>query len=130
MKVPYLEMRISITTRVRKHSCLHHIILTILTRRKIKSLNPNLNVLSSAFDIRDSEAFASFRDLVKESFNGLNYLFNNAGFTIIDSAVSDNINEMRKVMDVNYWGVVQGSLSTEPSNVSVSCMAVEIHFVK
>ena len=62
------------------------------------------------FDVRSLEAFEAFKDAVLESFDTVEIVINNAGVTVVDSADSSNVAEMKRIMDINYFGSVHGSV--------------------
>ena len=79
------------------------------TSKNINLINSQIKLITSSFDIREQASYEAFRDLVVSEFKTIDLLFNNAGFTIVDRADSSAIDDMKKVMDVNYWGVVTGT---------------------
>ena len=57
-------------------------------------------------DISNREAVAAVSGTVKEQFGPIDVLINNAGIVIGKPFVDLSIDEMRRTMDVNYWGHV------------------------
>ncbi len=80
------------------------------TCEEIKTAYPTIKIYSKVFDVRSFEAFESFRDAVLANFETVELVINNAGITVIDSADSSNVVEMKRVMDINYFGSVHGSV--------------------
>jgi len=63
------------------------------------------NVIAKKIDVSNLEEVQKLRDQVYESFGEVNLLFNNAGIGIFGGALS-NIENWRKLMDVNLFGIL------------------------
>lgn len=66
--------------------------------------NENLNIIKC--DVSNEEEVISMFNIVKEKYNKIDYLVNNAG-TFIDNLIKDfNIDDFKKVLDINLLGKV------------------------
>lgn len=66
----------------------------------------NENLLIIKCDVSNEEQVISMFKIIKEKFGNLDYLVNNAG-TFIDNLIKDfNIDDFRKVLDINLLGKV------------------------
>jgi len=61
-------------------------------------------------DVADYEAFKKVVEDVVSQEGRLDYIFNNAGIAIAGEVRDQNIEHWRKVLDVNLYGVIHGSL--------------------
>lgn len=59
-------------------------------------------------DVRDPEAMQSLADDVVELHGGCHVLVNNAGVTSAGAFESDSLEDLRWIVDINVWGVVNG----------------------
>lgn len=60
-------------------------------------------------DVRDREAMASYAASVKEQFGRVNVVINNAGVAVHGDFEEMSYSDFEWVMDINFWGVVQGT---------------------
>lgn len=68
-----------------------------------------------AFDVSDRAALEAFRDNVLEQFGQVDLVVNNAGFTLPPRAMEEiSEADFRRVLEVNFWGVVHGTLTFLP----------------
>jgi len=66
----------------------------------------NISYELRSLDITNSPACIEFCEYVISHYGGLDVLINNAGITHIASISLTNIERMREVLEVNYWGAV------------------------
>jgi NADP-dependent 3-hydroxy acid dehydrogenase YdfG len=66
-------------------------------------------VKADRLDVTEREAFALYADEVKEHFGVVNQIYNNAGITFMGSIEASEFKDIERVMDVDYWGVVNGT---------------------
>jgi NADP-dependent 3-hydroxy acid dehydrogenase YdfG len=60
-------------------------------------------------DVTEREAFALYADEVKGHFGTVNQIYNNAGISFMGSIEASQFKDIERVMDVDYWGVVNGT---------------------
>lgn len=60
-------------------------------------------------DVSDSNTFVAFADEVFDKFGQVDFLFNNAGVSLIDSVENQSLDDFHWLMDINFWGVVYGT---------------------
>ncbi|WP_286261586.1 SDR family NAD(P)-dependent oxidoreductase [Thalassotalea atypica] len=60
-------------------------------------------------DVSDNNAFIAFADEVIDKFGQVDFLFNNAGVSLIDSVENQSLEDFHWLMNINFWGVVHGT---------------------
>jgi butyryl-CoA dehydrogenase len=71
-------------------------------------------VASATVDVTDRDAVESWADSVVEEFGQANLIFNNAGVALSANVGSMSYDNFRWLMDINFWGVVHGTLAFLP----------------
>jgi NADP-dependent 3-hydroxy acid dehydrogenase YdfG len=71
-------------------------------------------VKADRLDVTEREAFLTYADNVKKHYGKVNQIYNNAGITFIGSIEAASFKDIEKVMDVDYWGVVNGTKAFLP----------------
>ncbi|OBG71442.1 SDR family oxidoreductase [Mycobacterium sp. E3305] len=71
-------------------------------------------VKADRLDVTEREAFLAYADAVREHFGQVNQLYNNAGITFVGSIEDSRFKDIERVMDVDYWGVVNGTKAFLP----------------
>jgi NADP-dependent 3-hydroxy acid dehydrogenase YdfG len=66
-------------------------------------------VKADRLDVTEREAFALYADAVKDHFGTVNQVYNNAGIAFTGSVEISEFKDLERVMDVDYWGVVNGT---------------------
>jgi NADP-dependent 3-hydroxy acid dehydrogenase YdfG len=69
---------------------------------------------SRVLDVRDRAAVQEYADEVAERFGAVNLVINNAGITIFGTVEESPFEDIEKVMDVDFWGVVNGTKAFLP----------------
>lgn len=69
---------------------------------------------SDRLDVTGREAFLAYADAVNEHFGRVNQIYNNAGITFIGSIEDSRFKDIERVIDVDYWGVVNGTKAFLP----------------
>lgn len=70
--------------------------------------------LTSELDVSNFEAVKAWRDSIQSTFGGVDIVINNAGIALIANAETQSNEDIARVMDVNFWGVVHGSKAFLP----------------
>ncbi len=70
--------------------------------------------LTSELDVSNFEAVKAWRDSIQNAFGGVDIVINNAGIALIANAETQSNQDIARVMDVNFWGVVHGSKAFLP----------------
>ena len=60
-------------------------------------------------DVTEREAFQVYADEVKEHFGTVNQIYNNAGIAFTGDVEVSPFKDIERVMDVDFWGVVNGT---------------------
>jgi NAD(P)-dependent dehydrogenase (short-subunit alcohol dehydrogenase family) len=71
-------------------------------------------VRSDRLDVTEREAFQLYADQINEHFGKVNQIYNNAGIAFTGDVEITEFKDMERVMDVDYWGVVNGTKAFLP----------------
>jgi len=77
------------------------------TEDRLKAIGAS--VKADRLDVTEREAFELYADAVKEHFGKVNQFYNNAGIAFAGDVEVSQFKDIEKVMDVDYWGVVNGT---------------------
>jgi NADP-dependent 3-hydroxy acid dehydrogenase YdfG len=66
-------------------------------------------VKADRLDVTEREAFELYADAVKAHFGKVNQIYNNAGIAFAGDVEVSQFKDIEKVMDVDFWGVVNGT---------------------
>jgi len=69
---------------------------------------------SDRLDVTEREAFQIYADQINEHFGKVNQIYNNAGIAFVGDIEVTQFKEMERVMDVDFWGVVNGTKAFLP----------------
>eukprot|EP01084_Bolivina_argentea_P260245 439431_1 len=75
--------------------------------KELKSLHPSLKINAFQCDVSNANEINDLVQKIKTTFdtNSIQILFNNAGI-FYEEILNGNIDKMRKLMDVNLWGMI------------------------
>ena len=71
-------------------------------------------VKSDRLDVAERESFLLYADAVKAHFGKVNQIYNNAGIAFSGDIEISQFKDIERVMDVDYWGVVNGTKAFLP----------------
>jgi NADP-dependent 3-hydroxy acid dehydrogenase YdfG len=71
-------------------------------------------VKSDRLDVTEREAFLAYADAVNDHFGVVNQIYNNAGIAYAGDIEVSQFKDIERVMDVDYWGVVNGTKAFLP----------------
>ena len=71
-------------------------------------------VKSDRLDVTEREAFLAYADAVNDHFGKVNQIYNNAGIAFTGDIEVSQFKDIERVMDVDYWGVVNGTKAFLP----------------
>ena len=71
-------------------------------------------VKADRLDVTERERFLAYADEVRDHFGVVNQVYNNAGIAFTGDVEISQFNDIERVMDVNYWGVVHGTKAFLP----------------
>jgi NADP-dependent 3-hydroxy acid dehydrogenase YdfG len=66
-------------------------------------------VKADRLDVTEREAFRIYADAVNEHFGKVNQIYNNAGIAFAGDVEVSQFKDIERVMDVDFWGVVNGT---------------------
>jgi NADP-dependent 3-hydroxy acid dehydrogenase YdfG len=66
-------------------------------------------VKADRLDVTEREAFGVYADAVAEHFGMVNQIYNNAGIAFAGDVEASQFKDIERVMDVDFWGVVNGT---------------------
>jgi NADP-dependent 3-hydroxy acid dehydrogenase YdfG len=78
-----------------------------VTEERLKAIGAP--VKADRLDVTEREAFEVYADAVKEYFGKVNQIYNNAGIAFAGDIEVSQFKDIEKVMDVDFWGVVNGT---------------------
>jgi NADP-dependent 3-hydroxy acid dehydrogenase YdfG len=71
-------------------------------------------VKADRLDVTEREAFLLYADAVNEHFGKVNQIYNNAGIAFTGDVEVSPFKDIERVMDVDFWGVVNGTKAFLP----------------
>jgi NADP-dependent 3-hydroxy acid dehydrogenase YdfG len=77
------------------------------TEERLKTIGAP--VKTDRLDVTEREAFQMYADAVAEHFGKVNQVYNNAGIAFAGDVEASQFKDIERVMDVDYWGVVNGT---------------------
>jgi len=82
------------------------------TEDQLKALG--VPVRADRLDVTEREGFHAYADQINEHFGKVNQIYNNAGIAFFGDVEVTQFKEMERVMDVDFWGVVNGTKAFLP----------------
>jgi NADP-dependent 3-hydroxy acid dehydrogenase YdfG len=82
------------------------------TEERLKAIGTP--VKADRLDVTEREAFLAYADAVAEHFGKVNQVYNNAGIAFTGDIEVSQFKDIERVMDVDYWGVVNGTKAFLP----------------
>ncbi|OBJ39647.1 acetoin dehydrogenase [Mycobacterium colombiense] len=82
------------------------------TEEQLKAIGASFK--SDRLDVTEREAFLAYADSVKEHFGKVNQIYNNAGIAFTGDVEISQFKDIERVMDVDFWGVVNGTKAFLP----------------
>lgn len=73
-----------------------------------------VKVTSQKLDVADKDAFYAWADKVVADHGKVNLIFNNAGVALGSSVEGMSYEDLKWIMDINFWGVVYGTKAFLP----------------
>ena len=83
-----------------------------VTEARLKAIGAP--VKADRLDVTEREAFELYADAVKAHFGKVNQIYNNAGIAYTGDVEVSSYKDIERVMDVDFWGVVNGTKSFLP----------------
>jgi NADP-dependent 3-hydroxy acid dehydrogenase YdfG len=71
-------------------------------------------VKADRLDVTERNAFLAYADAVNEHYGKVNQIYNNAGITFMGLIEASRFKDIERVIDVDYWGVVNGTKAFLP----------------
>ena len=82
------------------------------TETQLKAIGAQ--VKADRLDVTEREAFLAYADAVAEHFGKVNQIYNNAGIAFSGDIEVSQFKDIERVMDVDFWGVVNGTKAFLP----------------
>jgi NADP-dependent 3-hydroxy acid dehydrogenase YdfG len=82
------------------------------TEERLKAIGAA--VRTDRLDVTEREAFLAYADAVNDHFGTVNQIYNNAGIAFTGDIEISQFKDIERVMDVDYWGVVNGTKAFLP----------------
>ena len=83
-----------------------------VTEERLKAIGAP--VKADRLDVTEREAFELYAGAVKEHFGKVNQIYNNAGIAYSGDIEVSSYKDIERIMDVDFWGVVNGTKSFLP----------------
>jgi NADP-dependent 3-hydroxy acid dehydrogenase YdfG len=83
-----------------------------VTEERLKAIGAPVKV--DRLDVTEREAFELYADAVKQHFGKVNQIYNNAGIAYVGDVEVTPFKDIERVMDVDFWGVVNGTKAFLP----------------
>ncbi|MDX1875444.1 SDR family NAD(P)-dependent oxidoreductase [Mycolicibacterium sp. 120266] len=83
-----------------------------VTEERLKAIGAP--VKADRLDVTEREAFELYATAVKEHFGKVNQIYNNAGIAFTGDVEVSSYKDIERVMDVDFWGVVNGTKAFLP----------------
>jgi NADP-dependent 3-hydroxy acid dehydrogenase YdfG len=77
------------------------------TEERLKAIGAP--VKADRLDVTEREAFQVYADAVADHFGTVNQIYNNAGIAFAGDVEASQFKDIERVMDVDFWGVVNGT---------------------
>lgn len=87
-----------------------------VTEKRLNDIG--VHVKCDRLDVTEREAFLLYADAVAEHFGKVNQIYNNAGVAFTGDIEVSQFKDIERVMDVDYWGVVNGTKAFLPHLIS------------
>ena len=71
-------------------------------------------IKADRLDVAEREAFIAYAEQVNDHFGKVNQIYNNAGIAFIGDIEISQFKEIERVMDIDFWGVVNGTKAFLP----------------
>jgi short-subunit dehydrogenase len=84
------------------------------TLAETASLCRDVEVRAYVLDVASSSGVAAHARAVEADFSAAHFLFNNAGISLVASFEHTTTEELKKVVDINLWGVIHGAKAFLP----------------
>src|SRR6201993_1991232 len=82
------------------------------TEQQLKAIGAP--VKADRLNVTEREAFLAYADAVNEHFGKVNQIYNNAGIAFTGDVEVSQFKDIERVMDVDFWGVVNGTKAFLP----------------
>ncbi|MCK0173133.1 SDR family oxidoreductase [Mycolicibacterium sp. F2034L] len=82
------------------------------TEQRLKAIGAS--VKADRIDVTEREAFLLYADEVRNHFGKVNQIYNNAGIAFTGDIEVTQFKDIERVMDVDFWGVVNGTKAFLP----------------
>jgi len=83
-----------------------------ITEERLRAIGAS--VKADRLDVTEREAFQLYADGVKAHFGKVNQIYNNAGIAYVGDVEVTPFKDIERVMDVDFWGVVNGTKAFLP----------------
>ncbi len=71
--------------------------------------NPNIKITAHRLDVSDEQQFRAFADEVIARHGRVTHIINNAGVALGGKIAEVSLEDMRWLLEINFWGVVYGT---------------------
>jgi NADP-dependent 3-hydroxy acid dehydrogenase YdfG len=82
------------------------------TEQRLKAIGAP--VKADQLDVSERKAFLLYAEQVNDHFGKVNQVYNNAGVAFVGDIETSQFKEIERVMDIDFWGVVNGTKAFLP----------------
>ena len=82
------------------------------TEERLKAIGAPIK--ADRLDVAERQAFVAYAEQVNDHFGKVNQIYNNAGIAFVGDIEVSQFKEIERVMDVDFWGVVNGTKAFLP----------------
>ena len=82
------------------------------TEERLKAIGAPIK--ADRLDVAERQAFVAYAEQVNDHFGKVNQIYNNAGIAFIGDIEISQFKEIERVMDIDFWGVVNGTKAFLP----------------
>ena len=82
------------------------------TEERLKAIGAPIK--ADRLDVAERQAFVAYAEQVNDHFGKVNQIYNNAGIAFVGDIELTQFKEIERVMDVDFWGVVNGTKAFLP----------------
>lgn len=90
------------------HLALADIDPAALAETTVQAEAMGVKVSQHIVDVRSEEQMAALPEAIAAIHGGIDFLINNAGITLQKSFAAHSVTDLRRVVDINLWGVLYG----------------------
>lgn len=89
----------------------------MLIEQNTKLVGSAIQIHTQVLDVSHEKAFLDFKKSVQQAFSQVDFVFNNAGVSLIQPAHLLKTDDLEWILRINFWGVVYGTQAFLPEMI-------------